>query len=76
MKKPVSPLVEGLLLGIIVGAALAEIFAANKKPDETAVKPDNLDVLKRKRIVALSENRIEDAEKLKTVINKLKYNEA
>lgn len=76
MKKPVSPLVEGLLLGIIVGAALAEVLAINKKPDAGSVKADTLDALKRKRIVALSENRIEDAEKLKTVINKLKYNEA
>lgn len=78
MKKPLTPLFTGFLIGLAAGVILDAILSPGETPKaitaSSAVEPETIESLDRKRIVAVSEERYNDAAKLRDAINKIKYN--
>ncbi len=76
MKKPLTPLFTGFLIGLAAGVILDAILSPSETPKTAtaAVEPETIQNLDRKRIIAVAEERYNDAAKLRDAINKIKYN--
>ncbi len=74
MKKTITPLLTGFLFGVAAAVILDAILSPNEPINTPVDKPESLESLNRKRIVAESEERYLDAAVLRDAINKIKYN--
>lgn len=76
MKKPLTPLFTGFLLGLGTALFLDRLLSNGEKTKTTttSVQPETIESLDRKRIIAVAEERYKDAAKLRDAINKIKYN--